>query len=151
MINALKDIDIAQILGYYAAGQSKQTSDIIDTAGYEGVLFLFELGQLINAGTVDCFVEGNSINSTVGMARLAGQTVYTVTVASATPVKSVIAVDVFQPDPATCRYLQANITPAGSQNAVILGITAIKYRGKYKPEVNSNVLKATQLVSPATV
>lgn len=141
----LTEVKIDQVLGYYAAGQTKRVSDIVDMAGYEGVLFVAELGTIIENGTVDVFVEQHTLNQTSGMARLATTTVHTVTAANATLAKSAIAVDVYRPKE---RYLQANITPA-TQNAVILGVTAIRYRGVIKPDANADLLKSTQLTSPA--
>jgi hypothetical protein len=137
---------ISQILGYFAAGTTKRTSIIIDMAGYDGVLFVVALGTLIEGGTLDAFVEQNTINSASGMARLATTTAYTVTAADALKTQSCILVDVFRPQE---RYLQCNITPAVS-NAVVLGVTAIRYRGRVKPESqDSTVLAATSLGSPA--
>ena len=144
-MNLLQNVKVDQVLGYYAAGTTKRTSDIIDMANYDGVMFVFELGTVLENGTIDCFVEQNTANATSGMARLATTTVHTVTAANATAAKSAIVVDVFQPQE---RYLQANITPAVA-NAVILGITAIRYSGRVKPDANSGLLKSTQLISPA--
>lgn len=144
-MNLLKNVKVDQILGYYAAGVTKRTTDIIDMANYDGVMFVFELGTIIEAGTIDCYVEQNTANSTSGMARLATTTAYTVTATTAALAKSAIVVDVYQPGK---RYLQANITPA-TQNAVILGVTAIRYSARMKPEANAALLKNTQLVSPA--
>lgn len=146
-MNLLKNVKVDQILGYYAAGTTKRTSDIIDMANYDGVMFVFELGTTLDTGTVKTFVEGNSANSTSGMAELAGCPTVTITSATAAT-KSAIVVDVYRPDPTNHRYLQANITPAVA-NAVILGITAIRYQGRVKPDANAGLLAATQLVSPA--
>ena len=144
-MNLLQNVKIDQVLGYYAAGTTKRTSDIIDMANYDGVMFIAELGTLIEAGTVDVFVDQNADNSTIGMARLATTTAHTVTAANALLAKSAIVVDVYQPQE---RYLQCNITPA-TQNAVILGITAIRYSGRVKPDANDGLLKSTQLISPS--
>lgn len=146
-MNLLKNVKVDQILGYYAAGTTKRTSDIIDMAGYDGVLFVAEFGTLIEAGTIDVYPEQNTANTTVGMAELAGTSAYTVTAAAAALTKSCILVDVYRPQE---RYLQCNITPA-SQNAVICGITAIRYAGVFRPEPHTTPtpLKATQLISPA--
>jgi hypothetical protein len=148
-MNLLKNVKVDQILGYYAAGTTKETSDIIDMAGYDGVLFIAELGTLIAAGTLDVFVEENSSNSTVGMARLATTAVYTVTAAAALLAKNCILVDIYKP---LKEFLQCSITPA-AQQAVILGITAIRYRGKAKPEAMTTPypLLATELIGPSEV
>lgn len=144
-MNLLKNVAIDQVLGYFAAGTTKRTSDIIDMAGWDGVCFVAGLGTLIEAGTLDVFVEQNTANSTSGMARLAGQAAHTVTAANALLAKSAIVVDVYRP---VERYLQCNITPA-AQNAVILGIVAIRYSGRVSPPANAGLLKSTQLLEPA--
>lgn len=146
-MNLLQNVKVDQILGYYAAGTTKRTSDIIDMANYDGVMFIAELGTIIENGTLDVFVEQNTTNATSGMARLATTTVHTVTAANAALAKSAVVVDVFQPQQ---QFLQCNITPAVS-NAVILGITAIRYTGRVKPDANSGLVKATQLISPDPV
>lgn len=144
-MNLLKNVKVDQILGYYAAGTTKRTSDIVDMAGYDGVMFIAELGTVLDTGTLDVFVEQNSANSTSGMARLATTTVFTCTATEAAIAKNAIVVDVYKPQK---RYLQCNITPAVA-NAVILGITAIRYNSRFKPEANTGILKTTQLISPA--
>ena len=144
-MNLLQEVQVDQVLGYFAAGVTKCTSSIVDMQNYEGVMFICELGTLIAGGTLDCYVEENSANSTSGMARLSGQAVYTVTSGDAAQTQSAIGIDVYQP---IDRYVQCNITPA-TQNAVILGITAIRYNGKLKPPANGTLLSATQLVSPS--
>lgn len=140
----LQKVKVDYILGYYAAGTTKRTSTIIDMAGYDGVLFLALLGTIIEAGTIDVAVEQNTANSTSGMARVATTSAHTVTAANAALTQSVIAVDVFRPQE---RYLQAFITPA-SQNAVILGIVAIRYHGRVQPDANADLLTSFILASP---
>lgn len=143
-MNLFGSVKIDQVLGYYAAGTTTRTSDIVDMQDYEGCIFVAELGTVIEDGTVDVFVEQNTSNATSGMARLATTTAYTVTAGDATAAKGCIVVDVYKPRE---RYLQCNITPA-TKSAVILGITAIRYNGRSKPDV-TGPLKSTVLVSPA--
>ncbi|QXE85977.1 hypothetical protein KP003_16680 [Geomonas nitrogeniifigens] len=146
-MNLMKNVKVDQVLGYYAAGTTKRTSDIIDMAGYEGVMFVFELGTTLDTGTVKAMVEGNATNSTSGMAELAGCPTVTITAATAAT-KSAIVVDVFRPDPKLHQFLQASITPAVA-NAVVLGITAIRYSGRVRPDSVAGLLASAQLVSPA--
>lgn len=140
----IENLKIDQVLGYFAAGTTKRTSDILDMSGYDGVVFVASLGTIIENGTVDVFVEQNAANSTSGMSRLATTTAHTVTAANAALAKSCIVVDVRKPAE---RYVQCNITPA-TQNAVILGVVAIRYKGKTLPVINSSLLKSTTLITP---
>jgi len=146
-MNLSKQVKIDQVLGYYAAGTTKRTSDILDMAGYDGVCFVAGLGTIIEAGTVDVYPEQNTANSASGMAEMAGTSAYTITAAAAALTKSCIIVDIYKP---LERYIQCNITPA-AQNAVILGIVAIRYKGKMGPEAMTTPypLKATMLISPS--
>lgn len=141
---SLENLKVTPVLGYFAAGQTKRTSTIIDMDGWDGVIFAAILGTTIEAGTVDVFVEQNVDNSTTGMARLATTTAYTVPTTPAA--LTAIEVDVYKPRE---RYLQANITPA-TQNAVICGMVAIQYKGHNCPATQAaTVVKTTRLVSPA--
>jgi uncharacterized membrane protein len=149
MVGILDKLDVKQVLGYFAAGTTKRTSSIVDMANYDGVLFIVGLGTILDTGTLDAFVEQNTLNQTSGMARLATTTLFTVTAVEAAFTQSCILVNVYRPQE---RYLQCNITPAVA-NAVVLGITAIKYGSRVQPvpQVTGSVLKATTLTSPAEV
>lgn len=146
-MNLSNEVKIDQILGYYAAGQTQRKSDIVDMAGYEGCMFIFQFGTLLENGTIACDINGNTTNATGGT-KLAGGADVTVTAAMALLGKSAIVVDVYQPEPSTSRYLEAMIT-LGAANTLILGITAIRYGGKYKPELTSDLLAYAFSASPA--
>jgi len=144
-MNLLKNVKIDQILGYTAAGTDAKTSDIIDMSGYDGCLFIAEFDTIIEAGTINVQVLQNTADSTSGMAAVAGTAAHTVTAANAALSQSAIAVDIYRPAE---RYLEVIVTPA-TQNAVICGVTAIRYKGKMGPDANGDLLKGTQLISPA--
>jgi len=146
-MNLSKNVKVDQVLGYFAAGTTKRTSEILDMEGYEGVLFVVGFGTLIAAGTLDVYPEGDDENATTNMAELAGTAAYTVTTAAAALTYSCILVDVYKP---LEQFIQCNVTPA-VQNAVILGIVAIRYKGKMGPEAMTTPypLKATMLISPS--
>jgi hypothetical protein len=148
-MNLSRNVNIIQAGGYFAAGVTKRTSSILDMSGYEGVIFIVSLGTIINAGTLDAYAEEHSLNQTSGMARIpAASTVVTVNTTMAALTQSCIIVDYYQP---VKRYVQFNITPA-SQNAVVLGITAIQYTGKVKPPTaDASVLAVVFNQSPAEV
>lgn len=144
-MNLLKNVKVDQILGYFAAGQVAKTSDIIDMAGYDGVLFVAEFGTIIENGTINVQVLQDTDSAGGTMAALAGTAAHTVTAANAALTQSAIAVDVYKP---LERYLEVTVTPA-VQDAVICGVTAIRYKGKMGPDANGDLLKATQLISPS--
>lgn len=144
-MNLLKNVKIDQILGYFAAGQVAKTTDIIDMQGYDGVLFIAGFGTIVEGGTLNVQVYQDTDSAGGTMAAVAGTAAHTVTAANAALTKSAIAVDVYKP---LERYLEVIVTPA-VQNAVILGVTAIRYKGKMGPDANADLLKSTQLISPA--
>lgn len=146
-MNLLTNVKIDQVLGYFAAGQTAKKADIIDMAGFEGCMFIYELGTIIEDGTLVASVTGNTTAVTGGTA-LDATASHTVTAVTAALTQSAMAVDVYQAEPSLYRYLEAIITPA-VQNAVILGITAIRYNGKLKPEDVTDLLASTLATSPA--
>jgi hypothetical protein len=125
----------------------RKASTIIDMAGYEGCLFIFEFGTIIEAGVLKCNIYGNTTSATGGT-KIDSSLSHTVTAANAALTQSAIAIDVYQPDPTLYRYLEASIDP-DDQNAVILGITAIRYNGKLKPEPTTGLLTSKISVFPA--
>lgn len=140
-------VKVDQVLGYFAAGTTARKSSIVDMAGYEGCMFVFQFGTLLENGTLAAVINGNSVNSTGGTA-LAGGVTHTVTAADALLSQSAIVVDVYQPEPSKYRYLEAQITPAVA-NAVLLGVTAIRYEGKVKPELTDGLLGISTVASPS--
>lgn len=147
-MNLSKNVKVTQVLGYYAAGVTARKADIIDMTNYDGVMFIYEFGTIIEAGTLDCYVGGDAANNTATMTRLLTTTAHTVTAANAALTQSCVVVDIYQPDPVLHRYLEAVADPS-DQNAVILGITAIQYNGRVHPDTQpASTLKSTFLQTP---
>lgn len=146
-MNLSKNVKVSQLLGYFAAAQTARKSAILDMAGYEGCMFIFSFGTILNTGTIAADINGNTTNATGGT-KLAGGATHTVTTTTAALTSSAIVVDVYQPDPATSRYLEAMLT-LGVANTEILGVVAIQYNGKVKPEVTTQLLAASFATSPA--
>lgn len=146
-MNLSKNVKVSQLLGYFAAGQTTRKSTVLDMAGYEGCMFIFSFGTILETGTIACDINGNTTNATGGT-KLAGGASHTVTATTAALTQSAVVVDIYQPDPATSRYLEAMIT-LGTANTVVLGVIAIQYNGKKKPEVTTQLLAASLATSPA--
>ena len=141
-MSLLNDVKIIPVLGYYAAGVTeRKASTIIDMAGYEGCMFVYLFGTLVAAGTLNCWVYGNSTSATGGTKLTTATVAHLVTAANALLTKSAIAIDVYQPDPGLYRYLEASIDP-DDQNEEILGIIAIQYKGKFKPDPNAVLINS---------
>lgn len=149
-MNFLANNDVTVIAGYTAAGVTAVKSDIVDMAGYEEATFIFTFDTLIAAGTLACYINGDDVNSTSGMAKLVDTQVdYTVTTADAAKGQNAIAISVYQPDPNKYRYLEAVVDPS-DQNAVLTGVVCIRSGGKYKPEPQAGLLDSNITVSPVT-
>ena len=148
-MNLSKNVKVTPVLGYYAAAQTtRKATTIIDMAGYEGCLFIYNFGTLLETGVISALVYGDAANGTGSMVQLLGQTTYTVTATAATYNPSCILVDVYQPDPVLHRYLEAQIQISNAANVLILGIVAVQYTGKIHPDTNpATVLKSTFLRS----
>jgi len=145
-MNLSRNVKVTQALGYYAAGQTLRLSDAIDMAGFEGCMFIIELGTIISTGVLtaalsECATTGGSYVA----APTAAPSVATVNATTAAYVKSCMVYDVFQPKK---QFIKLSVTPSVA-NAVICGITAIQYNGKVKPSVNDvSVLVSTFQQSP---
>jgi hypothetical protein len=145
-MNLSKEVKVTQVMGYYAAGQTVRKAPVIlDNAGYEGCMFVFSFGTLLNTGVIACDINGNTANATGGT-KLAGGASATVTPTTAALTSSAIVVDLYQPDSTVSRYLEAMITPTVA-NTEILGVVAIQYNGKSKPEVTSQLLAASVAIN----
>jgi len=149
-MNLLNEVKITPVLGYYAAGVTERKAPtIIDTAGYDGCLFLYLFGtNLLETAVLNCWIYGHDVDATGGTKLTTATVAHTVTAANALLAKSAIAIDVFQPDPALYRYLEASIDP-DMANAEILGIIAIQYNGNVKPDANAVLLASNIEVFPA--
>lgn len=147
-MNLSANVKVTQVMGYYAAAQTARKSDIVDMANFDGCMFIFEFGTLLNTATIKAFIKGDAANATGAMAELTGQSTVTVNATTAGYAKSCIVVDIYQPDPVLHRYLEANLT-LGVANTEICGVTAIQYQGRVKPTTNDvSVLLSTLLQSP---
>jgi hypothetical protein len=148
-MNLLNHVKVTPVLGYYAAGVTERKAPtILDMAGYEGVMFLFLFGTLLETAVLNCWIYGNSTSATGGTKLTTATVAHTVTAADALLAKSCIAIDVYQPDPVLYRYLEASVDP-DTQDSVILGIVAIQYNGKVKPDPNAVLMASNIEVFPA--
>lgn len=147
MNNFLANHDVSAIAGYTAAGVTAVKSDIVDSAGYEEVTFIFTFDTLLATSVLNCYINGNSTNATGGT-KLADDISYTVTTTDATLGQSAIAISVYQPDPTLFRYLEAVVDP-DTANAVLTGVVCIRSGGKKKPATQEGLLDYSITQSPA--
>lgn len=140
----LNDVKVTVVAAAAVAAQTDIDSDIIDMAGFEGVLFLAMLGDVSDTCALAMVAQQNTINSASGMASLAGSVTFTAGATSAD--SKVLALDVYRPRE---RYVRAKLS-RGTANAVVGGIIAIQYGAAKKPtSQHATVIDADTLVEPA--
>lgn len=128
--NLLSRCKLVKIKDHTAAGTTSVTSDIVDTAGYEGVVFFTSFGTADATNTIK--VQQNDANQTTGMADLTGTSV-----ASGTSDEDVI-VEIRQPQE---RYLQ--VVAARGASSTLESVWALLYNGT--PGVSGNSVSGTQI------
>ena len=139
----LNDVAIDRVLAAVAAGQAASAGDILDMAGYEGVMFIAMLGDVTDTSVITLQAQQNDANQAGGMATLAGSATFTAGAADADD--DMLAIDVYRP---TKRYVRPLLTSA-TANAVKNGVIAIRYGGRNKPVVQGvTVLDSATLIEP---
>lgn len=137
--NFLNGAKLVKIKDHSTASTDAVTSDIVDTAGYQGVVFFTSFGTANATNSIK--VQQNTANQTTGMADLAGTSV-----ASGTSDEDVI-VEIHQP---LERYLQVVATRGAS--STLESIWACLY-GADTSRYAANSVTGTQVaemhVSPA--
>lgn len=143
----MKDVSIREIGAPIAAGSAiDSNSDIIDMAGYEGVVFVATVTDSVNTGVATLKVEQNDANSDSGMAALAGASVAATSGADDDLNNKLLMVDVYRPRE---RYVQAVRTSA-TANIAFGSLIAILYGAKKLPiAADSSVLASASVSSPA--
>jgi len=113
-----------------AANNTDDDSDIVDTSGFNGCLFVCEITDSVDTGVATMTVEQNTANSAVGMAALAAAGVATATSAANDDLnEKYLIVDVYRPRE---RYLRVNRTSA-TANIAFGTVMAILYENKKGP------------------
>jgi len=125
-----------------AAGSADVNSDIVDTAGYDGVRFIAGFGAITSGGVQGIKVQQNTANSTSGMADLAGSAI---AVADSDDNKMAIS-DIIRPQE---RYLRV-VTTRATQNSVVDFLIVELYRARTQPITqDTTVVSAEVKSSPA--
>jgi len=107
-----------------AANNTDDDSDIVDTSGFEGCLFMTTITDCADTGVATMTVEQNTANSATGMAALAAAGVATATSAANDDLNDMLLiVDVFKPRE---RYLRVNRVSA-TANIAFGEVVAILY------------------------
>jgi hypothetical protein len=119
-------------------------SDIVDLAGYDGVLFLILLGDVAAGGSAVAKVAVSDANDTEQMDLLAGDGASTGVAEAANKDNKVLAVDVINCDK---RYVELQIARA-DEDIIVDGVIAILYRGGHQPVSQGATVAALATYGP---
>ena len=143
-MNLSRCCKITKVLNAVVAGQTTQSSSILDMSGFENVMFLAHLGDVDNTCVLALTAQQNIINSGTGMATVAGSAGGTA--AASDYDNTILLLDLIKPREQFIRCQLAR----GTANAVIDGITAIQYNGRLNPTTHDATVKASAItLSPA--
>ena len=141
--NLLFNTKTVRVMNAVAAGTSNQNGSVVDTQGYEGVMFVASFGALTATQVTGLKAQQGLVSDGSDMADLAGSA--TGPMGDADGNKTLV-LDVFKPME---RYVRPVITRSVA-NAVIDGVVAILYRAKQAPTTQDTTVKASkQVASPA--
>lgn len=130
--NFLSRCKLVKLADQTANGTSDVTSAIVDTAGYQGVVFFTSVSTA--AADVSLKVQQNTANQTTGMADLEGTSV----VSGASPSNEDMIVEIHRPQE---RYLQVVVTRTTSTTCE--SIWAALYEGD--GQLSANSVSGTQI------
>jgi len=146
-MNLLKNVEVREVNAPVAAGSSiDDASDIIDMAGWDGVMFVAPITDSVDTGVATLTVEQNTANSGSGMAALAGAVATATSAANDDLNGQLLVVDVFRPRE---RYVQGVLTSA-TANIAYGNMIAILYQSRAMPVVQgATVADSAVVTSPA--
>lgn len=146
-MNFLKNAKFSEVLAPVAAGSSiDSNSDILDMAGWDGVVFVVPITDSADTGVATLTIEQNTANSATGMAALSGAAATATSAANDDLNNTLLIVDVYRPRE---RYVQGVVTST-TANIAYGNMIAIQYQGHKAPVTQAaSVQASTQVVSPA--
>ena len=128
-MNLSKNCKITVVSAAATAATTAINSDILDMAGFDGVMFLALLGDVPSGSVLTLTANGNSASSTSSPTPVSQAATAAFTAGAADADSKVLMVDVVKP---TLRYAFATLTRT-THNAVVGGIIAIQYTANDKP------------------
>lgn len=137
LINAAQ-FDLAS--GVSAAATATVSTAIYDMQGYDGIVFVAQLGTCGGTGTVSLAVQSGPSNSATGMVTITNAAQGAVSAANTTfaaggATSAVLVTDCKKP---LNRYVRAQVVTA-TANTAISGVIAIRYLASKKPVSQSGV------------
>lgn len=143
MKNLLPNVEVVVVEAAAAAGTTELTTDVIDMAGFTGVMFVAHLGDVTDTSELS-LTGDHSDASGSGFVELAGAISHT---ADATDADGkALVLDIASPEK---QFIRARLGRA-TANAVVNGIIAIKYGPVHAPvDQGDTVLASATLANPS--
>lgn len=141
----LDEVKITRVENSAVAGTSELKSDVLDMAGYDGVLFVAPLGDVTSGSVLGLAAYGNTANSDSSptpVAIASASAAYTAGASDAD--NKLLVVDVLRPG---YRYVFASLTRT-TQNAVVDAVIAIQYRARSVPIAQGSTVLASDRSTP---
>ena len=145
MLSLLKDCKITRVENSAVAAQTEVLTDVLDMAGYDGVMFVALLGDITDTCVLTLTAKENTASSTSSPTPTSvtdGSCTFTAGASDAD--SKLMIVDVVRPSK---RYVFASLTRT-TANAVVDGIIAIQYRGRSVPITQGSTVLASALSTP---
>lgn len=136
-----KNVKISRVSAAASAAQTAIESDILNMAGFDGVLFVALLGDVTTGSVLGLGAEQNDVNNGTGMAALTGSAAFTAGASDAD--SKVLVLDVYKPRQ---QFVRAKLTRT-TANAVVDGIIAIQYGAKSVPTAHAAAIIASALLN----
>ena len=141
----LEQVRIDVVEAAAAAGTTTLTSDILDMSGYDGVMFIAHLGDVTLDSVVTLQGLTNNTNDTVTPTTVTAA-VATVTATADSADNKLLIIDMVRPAE---RYVYCTLARAAA-NAVLNGITAIRYRARNHPTTQGASVVDSAIAGPSS-
>lgn len=128
-MNLSKSCKITVVAAAAAAATTEIVTDVLDMAGYEGVMYVALLGDVTTGSVLTLTAKGNTANSTSSPTPITQGATSAFTAGATDADSKILMVDVSKH---TLRYAFASLTRA-TANAIVGGIIAIQYGAHDKP------------------
>lgn len=141
-----KNVEIREVEApVAAASNTDNNSDIIDMAGYEGVVFIVPIEDSAATGVATLKVEQNTANSDSGMAAISGASAAKTCTVNDDINGTLLVVEVYRPRE---RYVQAVCTSA-TANIAFGTMIAILYGARKVPITEHSTISTSASVTSA--
>lgn len=142
MNSLLKNVKVSVVLGAVSAGQTAQTTSVLDMTGWDGVMFIAMLGDVTATSVLTLTAKGNSANSISSPTPVTQGATASFTAGAEDADSKALVVDVSNP---MLRYAFAELTRTVA-NAIVGGIIAIQYNAALKPTTQDATVIASTVV-----